>query len=256
MAGAETQTLIRAAAILDSFSAEQPELGVRDLARRLELSPATTGRLLATLHSVGILQQNETTRAYALGAKVLGWANVFSSTLDVRDKARPLMEELHRRTRESVSLYIRDGRERVCVERIESLQQIRVVVRLGERMPLYAGASGKVLLAFLPTAQREALLEELKLVRLTENTPCDRARLARDLLEIQTRGYATSLGERVSGAASIAAPVFDASGDAVASINLNGPIPRVNDAKLEEYTPLVVGAAQEVSRRMGYRGVR
>jgi IclR family KDG regulon transcriptional repressor len=219
MPGAETQTLIRAAAILDSFTVERPELGVRDLARRLGLSPATAGRLLATLHSAGILRQNEATRAYALGVKVLSWASVFSSTLDVRSKARPVLEQLHRQTRESVSLYIRDGVERVCVERIESLQQIRVVVRVGERMQLYAGASGKVLLAFLPREQRKKLLAELDLVRLTENTLCDRKRLERDLLEILERGYAISLGERVSGAASVAAPIFDVSGSVVASLN-------------------------------------
>ena len=256
MPAVETQTLARAFSILDSFSPDQSELGVRDIARRLGLSRSTVGRLLATMHAAGILHQNPNTRAYALGAKVLAWAGVYTATLDVRARARSALEELHRLTRESVSLYILDGTERVCLERIESPEHIRVVVRVGERLPLHAGASGKVLLAFLPAERRKAILEAIALPRLTPNTIANRAQLERELATVRKRGYAISVGERVSGAASVAAPIRGSDGNVIAALNITGPMPRVTDAKLLEYAELVIRAAAKISRDMGYTNAR
>lgn len=253
---AETQTLTRAISILDCFSPDQAELGVREIARRVGLSSSTVGRLMATMHAAGILSQNPATRTYALGAKVLAWAGVYTATLDVRAKARPALEELHRLTRESVSLYVLDGTERVCVERIESPEHIRVVVRIGERFPLHAGASGKVLLAFLPAERRQAILKAIPLTRLTPNTIASRAQLERELATVRRRGYAISVGERVSGAASVAAPIRCSDGTVVAALNITGPMPRVTDAKLSEYLELVIQAAARISRDMGYADAR
>jgi len=247
-----TQTLLRAISILDCFSPDKTELGVRELARHLGLSRSTVGRLLTTMHTAGILSQNPTLGAYALGPKVLAWASVYTGALDVRAKALPALKELHRLTRESMTLYILDGNERVCVERIESPEHIRVFVRLGERMPLHAGASGKVLLAFLPAERRDALLKSIPLSRLTPNTIVSRVQLVRELATIRKQGYAVSVGERVLGAASVAAPIYGAEGNVVAALNITGPMPRVTDAKLSEYVPLVLKATAKISREMGY----
>jgi IclR family transcriptional regulator, KDG regulon repressor len=252
MPSSGSQTLVRGISILDCFSPDTTELGVREAARRLGLSRSTVGRLLTTMHTAGILSQIPTTGAYALGPKVLAWASAYTYTLDVRAKALPALKELHRLTRESVTLYILDGDERVCVERIESPEHIRVFVRLGERMPLHAGASGKVFLAFLPAERREELLKSIRLSRLTPNTIVKRTQLARELATIRKQGYAVSVGERVLGAASVAAPIYGAGGNLVAALNITGPMPRVTDAKLSEYVPLVVKASAQISREMGY----
>lgn len=244
---------MRALSIVDCFSLDRPELGVREVARRLGLASSTTGRLLATLQSAGVLTRNPRTRTYMLGPRVLAWAGFYTGVLDVRTTARPILDRLRRATRETVTLYVQDGDERVCVERLESPENIRAVVRLGERMPCYAGAGGKVLLASLPREAREALLERIVLTRFTDRTITNRARLARELATIRRQGYATSSGERFVNASAVAAPVYGADGALVAVVNVSGPSERFTRSRWPDYIARVRKAARDISRSMGYR---
>jgi DNA-binding IclR family transcriptional regulator len=248
----ESRTVLRAIRVLDCFSPEQPELGVRDLARRIGMASSTVGRLLATLEAARVLDRNPAARTYSLGPRVLAWAGVYTAALDVRTRARPILEMLRRATRETVSLYVRDGTERVCVERLESHEGIRAVVRVGERMPLYAGASGKALLAFLPAEERKALLRSVRLTRLTPRTITSRARLERELAAVRAAGHAVSVGERTMAGASVAAPIRGGDGAVVAALNLTGPAERVAGSKLPEYVRRVTAAAAAISHEMGY----
>jgi len=247
----ETQSLHRAIAILDCFGISQPELGVREIARQLELHPSTVGRMLTTMTSLGILTQDRESHRYRMGSKVLSWSAVYMSNLDLRADARPYMDELYKATRETVSLYLLDGSTRVCIERLESPQTVRMVARVGERMPLYAGASGKVLLAFLPPEKRDDILRNVQLDRLTEKTIINMQALKDELSLIQKRGYAVSQGERVEGASSVAAPIFDAGNRVLAAINISGPTTRFTKPKLQTYAELVVRASSRLSVAMG-----
>ncbi len=249
----ETQSLIRAIAILDSFRPDQPQLGVRHLARQLDLSRGTVGRLVATLCSAGLLTQDQVSRQYMLGPKVLTWAAAYTSVLDIQSKARPALEELHRATRETVSLYIIDGNERVCLERIESPERVRVVVRPGERMPLHAGSAGKALLAFMTPEQISTVLS-LPLEKMTPNTIVKRKDLLKELEQVRLCGYATSHGERFEDALGLAAPVFDASGKVVAALNVAGPIMRFTDAQVDRHASKIRQLAAQISRALGYSG--
>lgn len=159
MASGKTKSLVRAVEILDCFRSDAPELGVSEIARKLHMSRSTVGRLLATMRSLRILSQNGETRRYMLGPKVLAWSAVHGGLLDIREKSRAALEELHRLTRETASLYLLDGNERVCIDRIESRNPERVLSSPGERMPLHAGAGGKVLLAFMTPERRAQILE-------------------------------------------------------------------------------------------------
>src|SRR5574338_1211875 len=103
MPAEQMQTLNRATTVLDCFSREQSELGVREIARMVNLSTSATGRLLSALKELGILSQNPDTRAYSMGARVLSWANVYSTTLEVRNYALPVINELREVTRETIS---------------------------------------------------------------------------------------------------------------------------------------------------------
>ncbi len=246
------QTLRRAIAILDSFSVQHPQLGVREIARRVHLSRSTVGRLLTALHEMAILSQDPITHAYGLGPKILSWGRIYTATLDIRAKARPALEELHRVTGESVSLYVLDGIERICVDRIESQERIRAVVHVGERLPLYFGASGKVLLAFSSPERREATLAATPLKPLTPNTITTRKQLERELASVRANGYAVSLGEQVVGATSIAAPLHIADGSVIAALNVAGPSERLAGDTLTSYISEVARLAERVSSGPGY----
>jgi DNA-binding IclR family transcriptional regulator len=250
--GAENRSVIRAIGILDGFSADQPELGVREIARRLRLSSSTTGRLAATLAASGVLTQDPTTLMYRLGPRVLAWAGLYTAALDIRTTARPILERLRRATRETTALYVLDGQDRVCVERLEGPESIRAFVRLGERMPLYAGAGGKVLLAFLPPDSRASIVKRLTFVRFTPHTIGSRRTLESELEAIRRRGYATSAQERFEGGASVAAPVHGADGALIGAVNVFGPADRFTGARQAAYVKHVTSAAAALSRAMGY----
>lgn len=248
-----SQTLDRAIAILDCFTQETPEMGVREAARKVRLSSSTTGRLMATLRDLGVLSQNPITNTYSLGGKVLAWAGVYTATLDVRQKALPAMTELHRSTSETISLYVLEGSERVCVERMESTHNVRIVARLGRRLPLYAGSAGKVFLAFLPEEQSERILREIPLVPLTKNTIVDVNLLRQEMRKIRQQGYAVSQGEWILEASGVAAPIFDQSGQIAAVLTISGPSQRFTPETINRYIPEVTRVAADISQQMGYR---
>jgi DNA-binding IclR family transcriptional regulator len=247
----QVRSLVKALAILDCFSADRPELGVSEIARQLGMPTSTVGRLLITLHSAGVLSQDPTTQRYRIGSKVLSWGAVYMNGLDVREKARPMLEELHRLTQETVNLYVLDGLERICVDRIESPQRVRVIVHIGERMPLYAGSAGKAILAYVPSAVVERILER-PLERMTDNTITDPDKLLEELRSIRNHGYAISRSERFTDVLGLAAPVVDATGNVVASLNVAGPLVRFGDAEVTKYAPKVMQLAKDVSQSLGY----
>jgi IclR family transcriptional regulator, KDG regulon repressor len=249
---ARSTALQRAVALLDCFTQEQPELGVREIARKAGISSSTAGRLLGSLKELGIVSQNTATSAYSLGGKVLAWAGVYSATLDVRNLALPLMHELHHTTQETISLYILEGNDRVCVERLESPQNVRIVARVGRRLPLYAGSAGKVFLAFLSDERRQAILSTTVLEPFTANTFVDRAELERELKKIYVNGYAVSNGEWVSDASGVAAPIFDQRGEIVAALTISGPTQRFNKDKVEKYIIEVTRVAGQISEELGF----
>ena len=254
MPAEQVQTLARAVAILDCFTLERSELGVREIARMVNLSSSVTGRMLSALKEMGILSQNQETRAYSMGSRVLTWAGVYTSTLDVRIQARPALEELHQTTRETISLYVLEGYERVCVERLESPQNVRIVARLGRRLPIYAGAAGKALLAFLPPQRQVEFFQDAALIPLTGHTIVNPDRLRAELVEVRRRGCAISYGEWIEDAAGVAAPIFDQTGQVMAALTISGPIQRFTDENVARYCEQVKRVASQISAGLGYAG--
>jgi IclR family KDG regulon transcriptional repressor len=246
------QTIDRSVAILDCFSLDKPMLGVREVARRTNLSPSTVGRLMTYMKEIGILNQDPESLAYMMGSKVLAWAGIYNVTSDVRSVSLPVMVHLQEQTRETISLYTLEGNERVCIERFESPETVRIVARIGRRIPLYAGSAGKVFLAFLPEARREEILDSLKPVAMTERTITDLNVLRENLEQIRKQGYAVSRGEWIIDASGTAAPVFDAHGQIIAAISISGPGQRFTDEKMKEMSDILIKATRGISRELGY----
>ena len=248
----KNQSLGRAVTILDCFTLEEPVLGVREVARKANLSSSTTGRLMATMKELGILNQDPETLAYMMGSKVLAWAGIYTVTSDVRTLALPVMVRLQEQTRETISLYVMEGNDRVCVERLESPETLRIVARVGRRIPLYAGSAGKVFLAFLPESRSDEILAGIELVPMTRRTIIDMDELKTNLHKIQRQGYAVSKGEWVLDASGVAAPIFDQFGRITAALTISGPSQRFTEEKIHEIAALVKPAAEEISQELGY----
>ena len=248
----KSQSLERFVAILDSFSLEEPVLGVREVARKTGLSHSTAGRLMANMKTLGLLNQDPETLSYMMGAKVLAWSGIYTVTSDIRSISLPIMVRLQEETRETISLYVLEGNERVCVERLESPETVRIVARIGRRIPLYAGSAGKVFLAFLPDERRDEILAATEMVPMTRRTITDMEELRSDLNRIRKRGYAISKGEWILEAAGVAAPIFDQFGRIIAALTISGPAQRFTEEKINETIPLVKSGAEEISRELGY----
>jgi DNA-binding IclR family transcriptional regulator len=238
--------------ILDCFNQERTDLGVREMARITNLPTSTVGRLLQAMKERGILQQNPESKTYSLGMRLLTWSGVFLASLDIRAIALPIMTDLQRSTLETISLYVLDGTDRVCVERLESPQNVRIVARLGLRLPLYAGSAGKVILAFLQSEKQETILSSVALVPYTRHTIINTDILRDELQKIKEKGFAFSHGEWVQDASGAAAPIFGPDSLVMGAITISGPTQRFTKEVIERYGRETISAATEISRQLGY----
>ncbi len=239
--------------ILFCFSREEPELGITELSERLGLYKSNVFRLLKTLEYRGLVCKNEQNQKYRLGLKLFDLGNIVISQIELRSVALPLMRELSEKTRETVTLNVASNGERVCIEKVESVEDIRNFVQIGMHNPLYLGASGKVLLAFLPREEVLRVLENLKGARNARGQAVEKEKLLQDLQEIYRQGYAYTHGERNLEAASVSAPIFDHTGQLAAGITVSGPNSRFTPERVEYICRLTVEASREISYRMGWK---
>lgn len=248
-------SLEKAIRILKAFSLEKPERGIRDLASQLDFSPATVQRLVQTLKIHGFLDQDETTKKYRLGPIYFRFVEILQSQYPILKEALPLMRVLCSQTGETTHLNVIDGKERLCIHSIESPQHLKAGMPVGNRSPLYAGASSKCLLAFSPKEFIEAYLSETALSPLTKETITDVEKLKSELSLIRSRGYATSTGERTPGLCSMSVPIFGYGGSFIAALSLAIPAVRFNDQRHRSMClEKLLETGERLSRKMGYSG--
>ena len=221
----------KALEIMLSFRGPKPSWGIRELSGELGFSPATVQRILQVLKSYDFIRQNPETRQYYIGNIFYRFLESLNNTNSITGTGRQFMENLARKTRETVHLNVIEGNLRICIDTIESSKVLKAGMPIGNRSPLYAGASAKCLLAFSPARFREDYFKTAQFTPLTGNTIVDKKELARELERIRQQGYAVSLGERTAGLGSLSAPVFDYKGDVLAGLSL--AIPEIRITRLD-----------------------
>jgi IclR family KDG regulon transcriptional repressor len=241
-----------AARVLKAFTPNEREWGVTDLARRLSIAKSTAHRLLATLTDEGLLEQDAATGRYRLGLVVFDMAAAAQS-VDLHEAVLTPMTELRNRTGETVQVAVLDGREVVYVERLDSPNTLRLFIEVGRRNAAHSTGCGKALLAFLPPDQLERVLRNWKMEAKTPHTITDVAALRDDLAVARRRGYAVNRRESEVGIISVAAPIRDVSGRAVAAVSVAGPAERLEPHELK-VAQATIECAALTSRRLGYRG--
>lgn len=242
--------VLAALAILDCFLKE-PVLSLRQVIKMTGLTRNRIMRLAGSLEARGYLNLDFSPAKITLGPKCLRLGKVFESHLDLVSIARPILQKLVRETGESASLYIRDGMERIVVAREEGTHMIRYSIKEGQRMPLHAGAAGKVFLAYIPSNVRKWILNNNHLPAFTAITVTDKARLEEEIAEIALKGYAVSLGEYIPDVGSMAAPVFGHQKDLSGVLSIAGPLYRFRSAPIEEKKDKLVTAAGDLSYLLG-----
>jgi DNA-binding IclR family transcriptional regulator len=163
--------------------------------------------------------------------------------MDLRTLASPILRKLRDDTRETTTLSVLIGNQRIYVDQFESPQEVKMVVELGTRFPLHSGASSRSILAFMPPPYIAEAVLELETIR----PDFDAEAYLSELDEVRTKGFAVSLNERRTGAAAIAAPLFDVSGSVMGSISSSGPVLRYGLKGHEDHARLVVEAARALT---------
>jgi DNA-binding IclR family transcriptional regulator len=245
-------TVRNAARLLKVFRSRETDLGVSELARRLGLGKSTVHRLLTTLAAEGLIEQDPRTGGYRLGIVMFELGEAVRVHMDLHAAVGPVLAELRAQTGESSQVGVLDGHEVVYVDRLESAHSLRLFTETGRRVPVHCTSSGKVLLAHLPDAGREAVLRAAPLSAHTPHTITDPGRLHAELVKVRRRGWAEAVNEREVGVASVAAPVRDAAGQVVAAISIGVPLARCSVLALRRLAPTITEAAEAASRRLGW----
>jgi IclR family KDG regulon transcriptional repressor len=240
--------------ILRLFGERQTEWGLGALAREVNIPKTTVYRILRVLRMHGYLVQDPDSRRFRLGLGALELGHRAYEGLELSRVARPIMEQVAAQTDETVLLQVVDSERRrvVCIERVQQRSGLQLILEVGATAPLHAGCSSKVLLAFLPEAQIEAVIAE-GLPAVTPRTITDPGRLRGELEQIRRQGYAVSIEETDVGVAGVSVPVRDRSERPVASLSISGPLARINEANIGRFVEIGTSGADQISALLGYR---
>lgn len=242
------QSVAKAFAVLRAFGPDLAELTITDVAARTGFDRGTSFRLLHTLRDLGYIASVPNSRRFRLTLKCLelGYTTLAHSSL--RDVARPLLLDLMADVADAASLGMLDGTDVVYVERIQGdLGGRSVDRRIGARTGIYAAALGQAILAFEPVETQRRVLEMSDRIKLSERTITDIDRLLERLAETAAHGWAMSDGENAYGLRTIAAPVFDVNGKAIAAVSATI---RAERWDLETFVEKAVPRVLEVTREL------
>lgn len=246
------QSVDRAVSILEIL-ARDGWSGVTEIARELEVHKSTVSRLVGTLETRGLVEQEPSSQKYRLGFAVARLAAGVRVEVDVADAARTVCAELSERLQEAVNLAVLADDQVISIEQVNRSNSMIAVDWVGQRHPLHATASGKVYLAFGPQELRDRVLRG-RLRRCTPRTITTLRDLRDHLDDIRRRGYATTAGELERGLHAAAAPVRGADGEVVGVIVVSGPEYRLPMGELDAVGEQVRKGAATVSRRLGWLG--
>ena len=245
------KTVDRLAQVLDCFSSERPTWSLAELSSQLGLPKSTLHRFLVSLDIHGILRRDPVDKRWRLGYRLFLWGSLAEESTGLKQIARPVLHDLVERTGETALLTVYRNQEVICIDRVETRHSVRLALDVGKSRPPHAGASSKVLLAYQPPVEIEALLQSRHLPKLCTNTITEAGALAVELATIRRQGYSISVEETDPDAWGVATPIYDRDGLVVAAIGVAGPNSRFSETLAQEYVTLCVQAARQIAALLG-----
>ncbi len=204
------------------------------------------------LESSGFLNCNAS-GIYHLGLACFAVGQAALGQLDIRRLSLPYLLDLNQQTRETIHLTVRHGLTAVYVEKIDSPEHLRIHSSIGAAVPLYCTAVGKVMLAYMPDQEREQVLRQLDLKRMTANTAGSLQELQTELQRVRKNGYACDLEEHELHIRCIAAPIRNHEGAVQSSLSITAPVVRMPVTRLRQLAPLIQEAGLRISTELGYQ---
>ncbi len=224
------------------------------MSRRLVVPKSSLHLILTALEGRGYLQKNVHTRRYRFGLKLINLGGTALSNLELRDEAKPFLENLMRGTELTAHMAVLDRNQAVIVEKIEAPGLIRIATWIGGQLPLHCTALGKALLAFLPDHEMERRIRTSGPKRHNNRTIVSINALKQELAKVRRLGYSIDDEEDEIGCRCIGAPVFDSTRTVVATVSVSGTTSQIPVDGMDTLGTLVKHTAASISSYTGYGG--
>ncbi len=241
----------RALQILKSFDDRHPERGVTEIAEVVGLHKATAHRILSTLVNYGFIERSADGLKYRLGVQLIDLGFKVTRRMDLRREAMPHISKLALMVNEAVDLSIWDQSQALYIEMIQSQHALTISASVGQRLPAYCTASGKVFLAHLNDEDLSHYLE-LPMKIFTKNTVKNPEELRKQLLAIKENGYAVDNEEFEYGVKAIAAPIFNHQNRVAGVVSIPSPANRLSQDRINEVAPILIQTTKEISIHLGW----
>jgi IclR family acetate operon transcriptional repressor len=217
------------------------------IAEQVGMNKSTVHRLLGTLEKKHFVQREPSTGLYRLGIRLLQMAYLTLEHNDLRKYAIPFLRDLCEQHRETITLSVLDDADVIFLDVMESQQRVKLAASTGQRLPAFATAAGKAILAYLPEQIVKNILER-GMQQFTSQTIHEPEILLKDLQQTRKQGFAISEHEYEEEINAVAAPILDANGQPIAAITVAGPAYRLLRERMNEIGPVIVATAREIAQ--------
>ncbi len=232
--------------IIECFNVDTLEIGVSEISSQLNMNKSTVHHIIKTLHSEGILVRTSS-RKYRLGSRLLGWGERVSKQYSPLFNASPYLDELVRKTNETVHLAVQENDKVSYLAKVEPKKAVKINTSVGTQQPIWCTGLGKMLLATQPELDYSKVYK-IPLEPYTENTIINHNQLVKELEKIAKQGYSIDNQEYEIGLYCIAVPIQDFMGNTVAAISISGPEIRICNKDIDYYISNLQSAAKKISR--------
>ncbi len=244
------QSVDRAISVLELL-ARNGEAGITEIAAELGVHKSTASRLVRVLEARGLVEQLGQRGKYAIGFGIVRLAGAATGRMDLSRLGRQTCETLAEELGETVNIAIADEGIAINISQARGSAAVTTQNWTGQRTPLHATSSGKVLLAHLAEQERERVLAR-GLERYTPATTVSPEELVRELERIRADGYAACFEELEVGLHALAVPIRGPDGEVVAALSASGPAYRLSRQRIGQLVQPLTGAAAELSAQLGY----
>ena len=247
--GGYIKSVLRAAELLRVLATGDGPMSLGELSGHLGWAKSTTHGILSTLTAVSLVEQRQSDGKYGLGIRAFELGCAARRTWRELSSQKHL-QHLTMETGESAFLATADGTDTVLLDTAMVTGNYRILSPVGTRKPIYCSSHGKVLLAFRPEAEREALIRRLRFEKYTPATVQDAEALRVSCREIREQGYCVENGEYRMGLCSVSAPVFDAGGTAKYAVGIVGLAKDARNTEVLRGISQVQAAAEALTREL------
>lgn len=248
-----SNTVDRTLSILEAVSHSEHGLTNSDISRRLKIPKSSASYILRVLENRGYLLRENGSGKYRLGLKLMGLTRDMLTHIDVREIAKPVMEEFVRRVNLSSHLAVLDNGRAVYVEKVEALNFVKMDIWVGHRLPVHSTAIGKVLVSNMTPDEISGILNLRGMDKRTPKTIMTPAKYLKEIEKVKAFGFAIDNEENSTGVRCVAAPVFDAQGQIVAALGTSATTMQLNEDNLPKIVKLIQQSGLNISGQMGYQ---